>query len=398
MTSADQALAREAQLKREAEEWAPPTVAETIPIADATDIPVLDLAPFLEASAGGRESDAETAAALLAEKLRHVGEKVGFHYVINHGVSSNLLRDAVSAIAKFHALEKDAKMKVAMDTREDLPTGVGYLPVGNFKLPARTKPNVNGAYIIKREHGPRNVTLDRMPWPPSHPESSFDGPSFKAALLKCCDAFEKLALAMLPLYAKALAVPPSDLLEAFRSPLFRLRATHYPPTPVGDFGVNPHVDTSFFTLLYTTDPSGLVVFSKAKNCWVRCREVPRALIVNSGETLQRLTNDRWQATRHYVLNPLKKGVGEMSKRGENGVSDCVTVSVSQSNGLTEEKKETESDPLKFDSLGSRYSLPFFFNPTADYTLSVLPSCTSEDNPPKYPPQSYLEGQGVVQGE
>lgn len=82
-----------------------------------------------------------------------------------------------------------------------------------------------------------------------------------------------------------------------------------------------------------------------------------SIIVNTGETLQRLTNDRWPATRHYALNP-SAGPGARA----------------------------------------RYSLPFFFNPTADHVLGVLPGFTSEADPPRYPPQSYLQGQGVVQGE
>jgi len=90
---------------------------------------------------------------------------------------------------------------------------------------------------------------------------------------------------------------------------------------------------------------------------VRCRNVPGAIVVNTGETLQRLTNDRWRATRHYALNPAA-GLGARA----------------------------------------RYSLPFFFNPSADHVLSVLPGFTSTADPPRYPPQSYLQGQGVVQGE
>ena len=35
---------------------------------------------------------------------------------------------------------------------------------------------------------------------------------------------------------------------------------------------------------------------------------------------------------------------------------------------------------------------------ADYVMKCLPSCTSEDNPPKYPDMSFLQSQGVLQGE
>jgi isopenicillin N synthase-like dioxygenase len=35
--------------------------------------------------------------------------------------------------------------------------------------------------------------------------------------------------------------------------------------------------------------------------------------------------------------------------------------------------------------GARYSIPMFYNLEWDTEVSCLPTCTSEDNPPKHPP-------------
>ena len=67
---------------------------------------------------------------------------------------------------------------------------------------------------------------------------------------------------------------------SFTSPLFRMRLSRYEATPEGEFGINPHVDTSFFTLLATTDHAGLVVFSPGKARWVRARHVEGTKKVN----------------------------------------------------------------------------------------------------------------------
>jgi len=313
------ATEREAQLKAEAEEWAPPTDATSIPFATEAEVPVLDLGPYLAAAAAGRAEEAERAVVGLASQLRHSAE-VGFFGVIGHGIPQPALDLALRATAEFHALPLSAKMEVAMDAPGSAVGGVGYLPMGNRKLPARSTPNQNAAFIVKRERGPRNVTLDVMPWPASHPASAFDGPAFRAAIAGCCGQLEALALEMLPIYARALQweldevmynicmylfvsiyrciyivlAPSGSLLlwrrglccaehrakatakvslieqvrAAFRSPLVRLRASHYPPTPAGEFGIHPHVDTSFFTLLLTDDPTGLVVHSAARGAWV----------------------------------------------------------------------------------------------------------------------------------
>jgi len=86
-------------------------------------------------------------------------------------------------------------------------------------------------------------------------------------------------------------------------------------------------------------------------------------VVNFGELLSQVTNDAWPATRHYALSAV------------DGTADGV---------------DRDSSP--------RFALPFFFNATPTHRMAVVPTCCSEDNPPRHPPASYLEGQGVQQGE
>ena len=38
----------------------------------------------------------------------------------------------------------------------------------------------------------------------------------------------------------------------------------------------------------------------------------------------------------------------------------------------------------------RYSIPFFFDPAFETVVECLPSCTDENNPPKYPPTTAGE--------
>jgi isopenicillin N synthase-like dioxygenase len=271
------AQAQEARLKREAEAWAPPTDAASIPYASEAEIPVLDLEAYFAALSAGSADTVQAEESKLAERLRHSAEHVGFFVITGHGLTQHTIDGAMRATTEFHALPLEPKLEVAMDA-PDAPTGgVGYLPVSNRKLPARDKPNQNAAYIVKRELGPRGIQLEAMPWPCSHPTHGFDGSAFRASLVSYCDALEALALRMLPLYSRALEIQSEQLLAAFRSPLYRLRASHYPPTPQGDLGIQPHVDTSFVTLLVTDDPTGLVVHVAARNAWVRCRNVPGAL-------------------------------------------------------------------------------------------------------------------------
>ena len=360
-------IARESQLQREAAEWNPPTNADDIALAAEEDIPVIDVGEYLEAKAPGEAPEKpllSSARRDLAAALRDAGERTGFCYIKSfHSIlSPSTLEDAFDATKKFHSLPEAEKMKYEMDNlgpEHGGLTGVGYLRERNKKLPARDKVNFNSCFVLKRELGPRNVSLDLMPWPESYRNSAdccveFDGSQFRSTVIKTALALEQLSLALVPAYAEALLLPADYFVPSFESPLFRMRLTRYAPTPADEFGINPHVDTSFFTLLATTDHSGLVVFSPRKGRWVRARHVEGALIVNTGETLARITNDTWPATRHYVLH---------ARHGRD-----------------------------------RYSLPFFFNPTASARMAVVPTCVRDGQQPKYDPISYLEGQGVVQGE
>ena len=118
--------------------------------------------------------------------------------------------------------------------------------------------------------------------------------------------------------------------------------------------------------LLVKDQEGLVVSSPSGR-WTRVPNCPGLLVVNTGELLRQWANDCVSSTPHFVVN-----LSEQS-RWKNGASSLL-------------------------SCLARYSLPFFFNCSPTHVMSCLPSCTSESRPPRYPAISFLQSQGVVQGE
>jgi isopenicillin N synthase-like dioxygenase len=174
-------------------------------------------------------------------------------------------------------------------------------------------------------------------------------------VLEYASRMEQLALRLLPAFALALDLPEDYFTPAFADPLFRLRLSRYPPVDLepGQFGIAPHVDTTFFTLLAQDGAGGLCVQAPQDGRWLSVPALDKHLVVNTGELLRQWSNHRVPSTRHYAVNT---------------------------------------------SGTDRYSLPFFFNATASHTMTCLPSCTSPDNPPRYPPMSFLESQGIAQGE
>ena len=333
-------VAKERALRAESEAWD----TSNFEPAKPGDIPVLDASDWFDGAAPAARD-------ALAAQLREASTEVGFYSLTGHGVPSDVIGSAFDAVQQFHSLPLDAKLALAMD-RPDWPVkGAGYLPVMNRKLPARKTGNGNEAYVIKREHGPRDIGLDDNQWPGERLL-----PGFRRAVEAYADAVEALALRLLPVYAVALGVAPDYFAPGFESPTWRLRMTRYPSLSEleeREFGIAPHVDTTFITLL-AQDSEGLVIFSERRQRWLQVPMMENAFVVNTGELLRQWTNDRFISVKHFA---------------NNNTSDR-----------------------------DRYSIPFFFNATADYPMSCVPTCCDADNPPRYPAVSYLESQGVVQGE
>ena len=149
-------------------------------------------------------------------------------------------------------------------------------------------------------------------------------------MLRYAAAMESLALSLLPVFATALDLDENFFEEAFESPMFRLRLSHYPPASkhTDQYGIAPHTDTSFLTLLAqvgllshvssqprTQDQEGLVVSSPSGR-WTRVPNCPGLLVVNTGELLRhrynicqyfspllrQWANDCVSSTPHFVVN------------------------------------------------------------------------------------------------
>ena len=329
--------AKEQQLLDEANSWDVSDPAE----AEPGDIPVVDVGPYFTS---GSADDLAIAAAA----LRHACERVGFYQLIGHQVDPLLITDTFDWAKRFHDLDVATKQKINLDNPDWPVPSVGYLPVGERRLPRRAKGNLNEAFLIKSD---RHIDYSDNQWLPDD-----DLPGFRVAIEAYGRAVSSLALRLLPVYAVALDLDPDFFAPGFEHPFWRLRFTHYPPvesTEADEFGIAPHVDTTFFTLLLQ-DSAGLTIHSAERGQWIKVPMLTDAFVVNSGELLKQWSNDRFLSARHFANNAA--------------------------------------------SSESRYSIPFFFNATADYPMECLPSCHDEDNPPKYPTISYSESQAVVQGE
>ncbi len=305
----------------------------------AETIPVIDLGPYLAGDAGALDRT--------AAELRIALTEIGFYFIVNHGVPREQIRGVFDQVKRFHAQPVDRKLALKLN-----PDGTGYMPMrGNTlrtsTVQTNTKPNLNEAFFVKRE------------LPPDHPDllsgRRYRGPNrwpegltgFREAIVDYCNTMERLVQKMVCLYARALDLPAAYFDTPFEDLQFSLRMTHYPHQdgPVEDeFGLAPHTDTSFLTLLAPNDIPGLSIRTQSGK-WIDAPAIDNAYVVNGGQMLQRWTNDTFLATPHRTINR---------------------------------------------SGGERYAIPFFCDSNIDWPIAAVPTTVGPDRPPKYPTTYYSD--------
>jgi isopenicillin N synthase-like dioxygenase len=259
-------------------------------------IPVLDLAPLREGVPGALEK--------LGAELRHAFTEVGFYFVRNHGISQDLLDTTFAEAERFHAQPLEAKLALKINEHN-----VGYMAMRG----ATTRMNVVGEVALPNAN---EAVFFKRDLPADHPDVlanvRFRGqnqwpalPGFRENVLAACNAFEGLGLSLLPLYARALDLPADYFAPFFTDPMFTLRMSHYPtqpPTaPANEFGIAPHVDTSFMTILAQNRIPGLSL-RLPDGTWLDAPAPEGALLINGGMMLRRWTDRRFLATPHRVIN------------------------------------------------------------------------------------------------
>jgi isopenicillin N synthase-like dioxygenase len=168
----------------------------------------------------------------------------------------------------------------------------------------------------------------------------------RTSMLRYFEALERTGEQLLPIFARSLGMTAGYFDPFFADEAhITLRFLHYPAQGSGDdeqFGQGPHTDNSFITMLAREDVPGLAVRLPSGE-WLPPPVIPGTLLVNLGNLMKRWSNDRYVSTPHGVLN------------------------------------DTGTD---------RYSIAFFYSPNPKATVACLPSCTSPDDPPHYPPALY----------
>jgi len=289
-------------------------------------IPVVDLSDFTGGDPKLKES--------FVQKLGKAYEEVGFVAVKNHGIPDELIADLYQYVQEFFSLPSDKKRGYEIP---ELAGQRGYTSFGKEHAKGSEAPDLK-EFFQYGQTVPRNHPLK-----PEYPDnvSVAEVSGFNDTLYKAYRAFEKSGKSLLQAIALYLGLEEHFFDDKVEEGNSILRAIHYPPItvePKSAIRAEQHEDINLITLLVGASAGGLEILTK-QNEWIPVTSLPEQIVVNVGDMLQRLTNNKLKSTTHRVVNP----------------------------------------PRQLWHT-SRFSIPFFLHPKSAMDLSALANCVDENHP------------------
>jgi isopenicillin N synthase-like dioxygenase len=255
-------------------------------------IATLDLARF-------RRGDSADKARFAAEFAAALGD-IGFAVLIGHGVDPALyddMHDGVIELFETTAMADKMRFRAARHGS----VNQGYFPIEET---SDIHPDLVEGWVWCRRAFDIPQTRDAPfraedYWPAAEYE-----PQFRRLVLAHEPLFKPIAQAMF----MGLGCDPHLYDRKLTETNFGLRLNYYPPLSErqersGAGRLLGHEDVDLFTLLPAPRTEGLQVWNHRSGKWVRMNAPAGSIIINTGDYMQRITNDRLPSTTHRVGKP-----------------------------------------------------------------------------------------------
>ncbi|KAL5701953.1 hypothetical protein ACHQM5_027232 [Ranunculus cassubicifolius] len=238
-------------------------------------IPVIDLQ--------GIEDD-EILRETVVQRIQRASEKWGFFQVVNHGVPSSVTEGMINGVLEFNSQEEEAKK--ALYSR-DLRRSARFY--SNFDLYTSKGASWRDTLTF-RMLTPDPVDEDELPI--ICRETTVDYTKYVT----------KLGDTLFELISEGLGLESNVLKKMDCAESCTLICNYYPACPQPDLtiGAARHTDPTFLTILLQDNIGGLQV--RHQDQWVDIHPIPGAFVINIGDFLQIVSNDKLKSVQHRALS------------------------------------------------------------------------------------------------
>lgn len=252
-------------------------------------IPTCDMQPWFLGGEPGRVA--------FAQELGRALETIGFAILTGHGVEArHYERMHAKVLEFFRRVEPDQRLPFI--ARRHGSVNQGYFPL---KTTSNIHPDLVEGWVFCRR------AFNMLGEPEHAGESLWPLAGFEPLFRLHCLRHEQLFAPIMQSILRYLGCDPSLYDERLRATNFGLRLNYYPALEESqDAGAGRmlgHEDVDLFTLLPAPEEAGLQVLNRSNMKWVRLTAPPGSLILNVGDYLQRISNDRLPSTTHRVARP-----------------------------------------------------------------------------------------------
>lgn len=259
-----------------------------------------DIGRFLH----GNEADQ----AAFARELGEATREIGFAILEGHGIEARLYEEAEARVAELF-LDVSLEEKMRFRAQRFGSVNQGYFPI---KETSDIHPDLVEGWVFCRrafDMGPEEAQ-------PFRPEAFWPRPEMEPVFRRLCRAHEALILPVMQSLLRGLGTDPHLYDRKLTRTNFGQRLNYYPPLTVDDEASGGgrmlgHEDVDLFTFLPAPRVEGLQVLNRANMKWIRLEAPPGSIILNTGDYMQRISNDILPSTTHRVSLPRE----EAARRG-----------------------------------------------------------------------------------
>ncbi len=235
--------------------------------------------------------------ARFAQTLGEALESIGFAILTGHGVDTTLYDTAVDKTIGLWR-ETTPEQREHYLAKRHGSVNQGYFPIRETTI---IHPDLVEGWVFCR----RAFDLDGRS---DYDENEFwPLPGFEPVFRHVVEAHEGLILPVMQSTLRYLGCDPHLYDEKLTQTNIGFRLNYYPPVDevAGAQGgrMLGHEDVDLFTFLPAPGVEGLQVLNRRNMKWIRLNPPPGSIILNTGDYMQRITNDRLPSTTHRVSRP-----------------------------------------------------------------------------------------------